>query len=118
MKALFAPLAMKVAGGIVVVLLILLAVQTFRLNSSEAARANLRAKLAETAAALQVQNAAVDSWKAEADTRAKLASEALKAARAVNERERPQIEKLRASAASPKGDKCEISETLRTTEGL
>lgn len=79
---LFAPLAMKIAGGIVALLLIVIFILYLSLQGEKRHSRKVEGKLATANAMIETQNAAVNAWKAEAERRSQAAQEALQRAKA------------------------------------
>jgi outer membrane murein-binding lipoprotein Lpp len=103
-----------IAGALIVGLLLL------RVSQLSGALEDKRNELATANARIEVQNAGVERLRSEGQAAQARADAAVAEALRANDRQQPVIVSLRESAGRVRGagERCEISETLRSAEGL
>jgi hypothetical protein len=111
---LFAPLAMKVAGGIVAVLLIAIAFLWLNLAAEKRSNGKLQRQLSTANAMIEVQNAGIASLKVEADRRKKAAQDALQRAKQGSAKAEAVARLVEAPA--PLSGKCETPKAVLSAE--
>jgi cell division protein FtsB len=121
---LFAPLAMKVTGGIAALLLVLLGIQTWRLSSAQDALEDKRNELAASEAQHAVTRASLATLEGElakmvrdGELRAQRLAEARSEAKEASDALRGRAEALRAQAGSV-GDPCVTPDAVKGAKGL
>jgi cell division protein FtsB len=121
---LFAPLAMKVAGGIAAVLLVLLGIQTWRLSDAKSDLEDKRNQLAASEAQHSVTRASLSTLESElakmvrdGELRAKRLQEARSEAKEASGALRDRAAALRAQAGSV-DDPCVTPDAVKGAKGL
>lgn len=109
-----------IAGGVGLVLLLALGVQTWRLSSAKEALKEEQQAHATCRAQRELQNEMVEALRREGEQATQRATQARQQARQQAELSRASIEALRRSGARVRapGEPCTISPELSSTEGL